>query len=231
MNLGEAVVGGALRGTQRLIERREPRVDGPLDAARFPWVTRLEEAHTEIRAELDAALAAGIRPPDTDEVMAADLGTEGHWSTIMLCSFGTWLDFNTRRFPITTALVEAIPGVQIAGFSVLHGGSHIPRHRGPSKAVRYHQGIIVPEPRGVSRLAIGTEVHEWAEGVSVLFDDATEHEAWNDSDDDRYVLFVEVLWPLPPVLDRVNRATQWMLSRAARHVPARAAELDAALNP
>lgn len=227
----DRLLGGAVRATERAIERREPRFDGPLDPARFDWVPRLEAAYPQVRAELEAVLASGVRPPETGDVMASELGTEGHWSTLILYSFGTWLDFNTRRFPVTTALVRTVPGVQIAGFSILHGGSHIPRHRGPSKTVRYHLGVIVPDPPGVTRLAVGDEVHEWAEGRSVLFDDATEHEAWNDSVEDRYVLFLEVLWPLPPLLDRLNRSTQWLMGLAARDVPARAAELDAALNP
>lgn len=231
MNVAEQVIGGVLRSVEHLIERREPRVDRTLDPDRFDWVDRVEAAFPQIRRELDAALDAGIRTPSTDEVVGADLGTEGEWSTLMLCSFGTWLPFNTLRFPETTALLRTVPGVTIAGFSVLHAGAHIPRHRGPSKAVRYHLGIIVPEPPGASRLAVGTEIHEWAEGSSVLFDDATEHEAWNDSDQDRYVLFIETLWPLPATLDRINRGAQQLLALGARDVPRRAAELDAALNP
>ena len=119
----------------------------------------------------------------------------------------------------------------IAGFAVLHAGAHLPRHRGPGKSLRYHLGLRVPEPPGSCRIEIGDGGHAWAEGVSLVFDDAVDHEAWNDTDQDRYVLFLEVLWPLPPGLALVNKAAQLFLRLGARDVPGRAAELDAALNP
>jgi beta-hydroxylase len=221
----------ALLADQRMIERHHPRVEGPLDTADHDWVPRVEAAYTDIRAELDQVLAQGVQFPETSDVVGQDQGNEGRWSTYMLCSYGTWLEFNCARMPITTEVVRSVPEVQIAGFAVLHAGSHLPRHRGPSKSLRYHLGVKVPGPPGSTRIAVGDGVHHWAEGVSLLFDDAVEHEAWNDSDEDRYVLFIERRWPLPRVPAAIDRAAQGLVRLAARRVPARAAELDRALNP
>jgi beta-hydroxylase len=230
-----ALVAGAvealLRVDQRLLERRHPRVDGPLDPHSQPWVAPLEAAYPEVRAELDTLRRDGIRFPETSEVVGADQGNEGRWSTYMLCAYGRWIDVNCARAPRTTALVRPVPDLQIAGFAVLHGGTHLPRHRGPSKALRYHLGLVVPGEPGACRIDVGDRTHEWAEGRSLLFDDSVEHEAWNETAEDRYVLFVEARWPTSGLTGAVDRLAQGALAMAARGVPARAIELDAALNP
>jgi len=221
----------ALSADQRMIERYDPRVEGVLDLAKVPWTADLEAAFPTVRAELDDLLARGVRFPETSEVVGQDQGAEGRWSTYMLCAYGTWLEFNCARMPATTDLVRSIPGLQIAGFAVLHAGTHLPRHRGPSKSLRYHLGVRVPEPPGACRIAVGRDVHEWSEGAGLLFDDSVEHEAWNDSDEDRHVLFVETRWPLPPVPAAIDRVAHGLVRWGARRVPTRARELDTALNP
>ena len=231
MGLIERLVGAALRADQRMIERVDPRVEGPLDTGRVPWAAGLEASYPAIRAELASLLAEGVQFPETSDVVGRDQGNEGRWSTYMLCTYGTWLEFACARMPVTTELVRRVPDVQIAGFAVLHAGAHLPRHRGPSKSLRYHLGVIVPGPPGACRLAVGDGTVPWSEGAGLLFDDSVEHEAWNDADDDRYVLFVETRWPLSGVRRVLDRAAQGLVRFGARHVPGRAEELDAALNP
>jgi beta-hydroxylase len=231
VGLGGRAIGAALLADQRLIERRQPRVEAPLDLTGHAWIGVLEAGFADVRDELDQLLADGIRFPETSDIVGRDQGNEGRWSTYMLCAYGTWLEANCARTPRTTALVRQVPAVQIAGFAVLHGGTHLPRHRGPSKALRYHLGIRVPGPPGACRITVGDQTHEWAEGRSLLFDDSVQHEAWNDTDEDRYVLFVERPWAIGGLTGLVDRAAQGLLRLGAREVPQRAAELDLALNP
>lgn len=231
MALSDGAVEALLRLDQRMLERRWPQVDGVLEPTGHAWIPALEAAFPAIRSELDGLLGDGVQFPQTSEVVGQDQGNEGGWSTYMLCAYGHWLDFNCVRAPLTTDLVRAVPNVQIAGFAVLHAGAHLPRHRGPSKALRYHLGLRVPGPTGACRIDVGHDTHAWAEGVGLLFDDSVEHEAWNDTTEDRYVLFVEARWPASGVTGVVDRVAQGILGLAARGVPGRAAELDAALNP
>jgi aspartyl/asparaginyl beta-hydroxylase (cupin superfamily) len=63
-----------------------------------------------------------------------------------------------------------------------------------------------------------------------VFDHSVHHEAWNDSDGYRYLLFIEFVWPVPGVTGAVNRAVQRVFSKAAAGVPDRLEEFDAALN-
>jgi len=231
VSIAGRLIGAVLDADQRMIERHHPRVEGPLDPTPHDWIPRVEAAFGDIRAELDALLQRGVQFPETSDVVGVDQGNEGRWSTYMLCAYGNWLEFNCARVPRTAEVVRSVPQVQIAGFAVLHAGTHLPRHRGPSKSLRYHLGIRVPDPPGACRFQVGDELHHWAEGTSLLFDDSVEHEAWNDSDEDRHVLFIERRWPLPPVPAAVDRTAQGLLRVGARRVPDRAAELDRALNP
>lgn len=223
-------LGRLLQLDEWVIDRCEPPVDHGLDPASLPWTTPITASWTDLRTELDQLLDDDVRLPVTDDLIGVEQGADGRWTTYVLCWFGQWLERNAERFPKATALVRDVPGVEIAGFTVMHAGTHIPAHRGPAKALRYQVGVRVPDPPGSCRLRVGTEVIEHAEGKSLLFDDRTEHEAWNDSDEDRYVFFVQVRWPLPRGAAQVHRLAHWAFAQTTRGIPRRAEELDAALN-
>ena len=221
-----------LAQNEAMIDRKVPKGDGPLNTADFPWMAELEAHWEEIAAEVAELRARQITLPEVSDIAGFDQGNEGSWSTFTMYSYGEWIEINAARAPRTTALVRNIPGLQIAGFSVLGAGAHLPRHRGPNRgALRYQIGLVVPEPEGSCRIEVGSETHVWAEGASMVFDHSVHHEAWNDGGGDRYVLFIEFIWPLPGPVGIVNRATQRIFSLAARSLPARVRELDAALNP
>jgi beta-hydroxylase len=108
--------------------------------------------------------------------------------------------------PRTAALMEEIPGMKTAMFSILSPRKHILDHRGPYKGVlRYHLGLIVPEQEEACRIRVGDEIRHWEEGKSMIFDDTFNHEVWNDTDETRVVLFIDVLRPLPFPESAINR--------------------------
>ena len=63
-----------------------------------------------------------------------------------------------------------------------------------------------------SRRAVGWQ-RSWTEGKVLVLDDAFEHEVWNDSDEKRMILIVDVWHP-----DFSDAEVAWMAAtRAARH--------------
>lgn len=232
MSLVGSTVQRILAFNERRIDRLVPKGDGPLSTGDFPWMAELESHWHEIAAEVDALVAQRIRLPETSDLAGFDQGNEGSWTNLAIFSYGTWIEVNERRCPRTTELVRHIPGLQIAGFSVLGPHSHLPRHRGPNRgALRYQIGLRVPPPEGSCRIEVGSTMHVWSEGASMVFDHSVEHEAWNDSGGERFVLFIEFVWPLPGLTGATNRVVQRLFSLAARGLPKRAAEIDAVLNP
>jgi len=231
MSVVNGVVERGLRANEWLLDRVRPKGNGPLDTADFPWMAPITARWQEVRAEVDQLEAQRVRLPTTDQVAGFDQGAEGRWTSFILTSYGRWIEANTRRCPLTTSLVRDIPGLQIAGFSVLGPHTHLPRHRGPNRgALRYQVGLKVPGQPGSSRITIGDQTHVWTEGGSMVFDHSVHHEAWNDSDADRSVLFIEFVWPFPGVAGFSNRLTQGIFSQAARGVPRRVEELEQILN-
>src|SRR6202008_1609134 len=69
-----------------------------------------------------------------------------NWRTFILFGFGTKLEKNCRQAPLTPGLLESVPNLQTAWFSILGPGYHIPPHRGVSKGIlRAHLGLIIPK--------------------------------------------------------------------------------------
>src|SRR5208282_4291564 len=88
---------------------------------------------------------------------------------------------NCARCPETVRVLQRIPGMKSAMFSILAPRKHIPEHRGMYKGVlRYHLGLIVPGSEGSCRIRVGNDVRCWKEGKSLIFDDSHPHEVWND---------------------------------------------------
>ena len=87
--------------------------------------------------------------------------------------------------------------MKTALYSILAPKKHIPAHKGPYNGVlRYHLGLIVPEPKEKCRIRIVDKVTHWDEGDSIIFDDTFEHEVWNDTNGFRAVLFVDFVRPV-----------------------------------
>src|SRR5438270_1943447 len=176
------------------------------DPAQFDWAPAAEAATPAIRAELDGLLSAG-----TDEFRAyvqhqtvapeankALLGKKD-WSILPLCENG-WLSPGViDKCPTTWETMLKLPLPRIAGwgptavFSLLKGGAHIAAHNGMfNTRLVCHLPLIVPAG---CRFRVGNEVREWQEGKPLIFDDTIEHEAWNDSGEDRVVLIFDVWRP------------------------------------
>jgi len=198
----------ALKLVNRAIARQSLLPDQPFyDPAAFPWVRELERNWKGVRAELDAVLAHRDALPNFQDISTDqyNLTDDDRWKTYFFWGYGFRSDANCARCPETTRLVEAIPGMQTAMFSILAPGKRIPPHDGPYKGVlRYHLGVLVPDAGDAVGIRVGGQVAHWHEGQSLVFDDTYEHEAWNDTDETRVVLFVDVIRPLRQPMRSVN---------------------------
>jgi len=91
-----------------------------------------------------------------------------------------------------------VAGVIKAALSLKHGV--VPRHLHLGtvnpKIPLADLGLLVPEPADACGIRVGGDIRHWAEGESLVFDDTFEHEAWNDTDGVRVVLFVDFKRPL-----------------------------------
>lgn len=177
------------------------------DPDRFPWTRDLEANWQVMREELDALLEHREALPNFHDIteQASTITRDDQWKTYFFYGYGEKAEANCARCPETTKLIEQVPGMQTAFFSILSPGKHIPPHRGPYKGVlRYHLGLKVPEPKEKCRIRVADQVQHWDEGESMIFDDTYNHEVWNDTDGERAILFLDVERPLPAPLALLN---------------------------
>jgi ornithine lipid ester-linked acyl 2-hydroxylase len=179
------------------------------DPADFPWTAELEAGVPAIRAELEEVLRYREDLPNfqdisTDQYQITD---DDRWKTFFFYGYGFTAGNNVERCPETARLLQRIPGMTTAMFSIFSAHKRVPAHGGPYKGVlRYHLALMVPEPREACGIRVGNDVRHWTEGKSLVFDDVFEHEAWNDTDGTRVVMFVDFKRPLAGIPRVVNEA-------------------------
>jgi len=174
--------------------------DPPIyDSKTYPWAAELEADWKKIRAELDAVMVYRDQMPSFQDILkeVSTIQTDNDWKTFFLAGIGMDCRENAQRCPETMRLLGRIPGMTTAFFSILSPHKHIPAHRGAYNGLlRFHLGLLVPEPRERVRIRIGNEFRNWTEGQALIFDDTYNHEVWNDTDGFRVVLFVDFTRPL-----------------------------------
>jgi len=206
-----------LQALDRYLGKQSLVGDHPFfDPGRFPHVEILERNWRTIRRELDQLLHASEHIPPFHEVSPDQkrISKDDSWKTFILYGFGRSAERNCRQCPATSSLLGTIPHLQTALFSIVAPGYHIPPHRGVTKGViRTHLGLMIPQQREHCFIRVADEVRHWEEGKCVVLDDTFEHEVWNNTDEQRVVLFIDVERPLPLIPRLLNkgvlRAIQW----------------------
>lgn len=129
---------------------------------------------------------------------------DSKWKTLVL----KWYDKPIKNncyilCPQTCKIINSIPEIKAAMFSILESNNYIPPHRGPFKGcLRYHLGLDIPQ--GDCYIKINGEKYFWQNGKSFLFDDTYEHEVHNNTNNIRIILFIDVLRPLPGLFNKIN---------------------------
>jgi ornithine lipid ester-linked acyl 2-hydroxylase len=178
------------------------------DNALFPWVADIERNWKLVRSELDRILVRRSELPNVQDITldARSITQDAGWKIFLLTAYGIKSEPNIALCPETWRLVQHIPGLRTAMFSIFQPGKRLPPHRGPYNGVlRLHLGLLVPEHDNNLGIRIGTDSRSWSEGSVLIFDDAYEHEAWNETGEPRVVLFVDFEKPLRFPANIINR--------------------------
>lgn len=149
------------------------------------------------------------------------------WKSFLL-KLGSFVDENCQLCPRTTEALAGIPEAYLAFFSILAPQQYIKPHFGYYRGfLRYHLGVLIPENnvedtcwlrinddpevntnRSHERIGEGQKYY-WRNGEGVVFDDSLLHDACNDSDDIRVVLWIDLRRPMPRLLDWLHRFLLW----------------------
>jgi aspartyl/asparaginyl beta-hydroxylase (cupin superfamily) len=184
------------------------------ERSEFPWLDRFEAATADMRDELIQILssdAGGIVPyveyPDGVPLNQwKELNHSRRWGAYYLLRNGARLEDHLARCPKTAALLSQAPLADVPGqaptafFSILEPHTKIPPHTGVTNTrLVVHVPLVVPPG---CRFRVGSETREWKAGEAWVFDDTIEHEAWNDSDQPRAILIIDIWNPFLTALER-----------------------------
>ena len=200
------------------------RISAPpvLELARdFPAGADFLEAWPEIREEALAVRERLQSVPRFHEIMpeqASISANDGRdWRMFILKAYGVTQSRNMAACPRFSALLRDRPEILSASFSFLGPRKHIPPHRGPMRGIlRFYQMLSMPrtaEGRPAAALRVDGTEYRLEEGEFLLWDDTYEHEAWNESDEVRIVLSLDVWRPGMPVDMKILSATLIQLVR------------------
>ena len=89
-------------------------------------------------------------------------------------------------------------------FSTLHGNSSIQAHSGPMNLrLRMHLPLVVPKggnqqntpSRPTTGIRVADQIREWHEGKAIILDDSYVHEVWNEANEPRVLLLLDLWHP------------------------------------
>lgn len=165
------------------------------DTAAFAWVQRIEENWEVIRDELAANIGVdkSLLSPYMDQTM---MSRPGHWKTLGLMFWTLRSAENCRRFPKTWELLSTVPDLIAVSLNLLQPNTTIKPHVGNTNAIiRCHLGLVIPAPAPKCGFRVGAETRSWDEGRYLMFCDAHQHTAWNNTDGERYILVMDIMRP------------------------------------
>jgi len=177
------------------------------DRSWFPQLELLEAATSTIREEFDALMRAEAAemvpyiqyPEHVPLAQWKELNNSREWTAVHLLKNGERVEANARHCPNTLEAIAKLDQPHVCGaspnamFSLLAPRTRIPPHTGVANTrLVCHLALIVPSNCG---FRVGATTRDWRVGESFVFDDTIEHEAWNDSDELRVVLIVDLWQP------------------------------------
>lgn len=136
-----------------------------------------------------------------------------------------------QKFPITTSILNKLRSTSddnsssacsnqlfegtpfgYAFFSTLHNNSNIKAHTATMNfRLRIHLPLSVPTQSSDSNsinyrpacgIRVGNVIREWSTGKSLVLDDSYDHEVWNDTDERRVLLLIDVWHPDVTIQER-----------------------------
>ena len=160
-----------------------------LEPTRFPFVELLESNWQAVRDEQDGLEADDFMP--WFDYGSYNEGWDVYGLVATVHHARDRIDPAVRRrCPRTMALLDQVPGLQLAAFSKLMPGTVVFPHEDlDTGTVRCHLPLRVPVG---ARFQVGDREVNWIEGRCLVFDNRRTHAAANESGEPRVVLLLDV---------------------------------------
>lgn len=113
------------------------------------------------------------------------------WRIFGLILDGHFLESNIGFMPQTMELLTNIPNIVNAGISCLEPHVKTSIHKDFNDSFyRCHIPLYIPE--GDCAIKIGNDIVRWNINRYFIFDDTCYHQAWNNTDENRFVFLIDI---------------------------------------
>lgn len=130
--------------------------------------------------------------------------TEPEWTRLYLKWFNKVDPTGSKLCPKSTAIINSMPNVKLAMFSVLKPGAKVLPHTGPYRGcIRLHMGLITPNSNDCF-INVDGKTYSWRDGEVILLDDSYLHHVENNTDKYRVILLCDILRPMNFIGNIVN---------------------------
>ena len=130
---------------------------------------------------------------------------DNKWNIFPIKFYGKINDYALKICPNTCKIIEKCKDIQAAFFSILEPGKYIPPHKGPcNNYLRYHLALKIPKDQNNCYIKINNIKYIWNEGESIIFDDTYIHEVYNNTNEPRIVLFMDINRPVKSIFKNIS---------------------------
>lgn len=134
-----------------------------LPISEFPQLQLLQDNWQTIRDEALALYEQGRITPK-NELPASSFYRDGRWTSFYLKAYDIDIPSARALAPRTLALIDQVPGMNLALFAVLNSGKSLARHHDPfALSVRYSLGLATPNDDKCG-LVVNGEHYTWRDG-------------------------------------------------------------------
>jgi aspartyl/asparaginyl beta-hydroxylase (cupin superfamily) len=193
------------------------------------WAALLQSKHSIILKEFEAVLNS--RNKNVIPYFNKNLASRAeNWTVFPLYLWGNKQAENCAQCPQTTSIIESIPAMTNCLFSILKPNTSIKPHFGDSN-VMYRCHFTLKSPGIIPEIGmrVKNEQISWTDGDIFAFCDAHEHEVWNNTNEERWVLIIDILreefaHERKKICAEVNATLWWQLklqkTNVLYHLPA-----------
>eukprot|EP00605_Chrysophyceae_sp_TOSAG23-4_P000299 GSChrysophyteH1.ASY1.ANO1.344.1 assembled CDS len=170
----------------------------------------LQDLHSNVAKVAAEAKVMAQKPwiPWPEDVLSGGSGNESNWTVFPFLhtfpalddSRSQWVGSTCKQCPYTVSLLKKIPNIRTALFSRMSGGTDLMEHTGwcdlANYVLRVHICLDIPTDKESCGLVVDGEVEHHKQGEILIFADSKSHKAFNNSEEERIVLIVDILRPV-----------------------------------
>jgi aspartyl/asparaginyl beta-hydroxylase (cupin superfamily) len=157
----------------------------------YPYFKTISDNYTVINEELLNYLQKNEMESYFNTTMVAKANS---WKTISLKWWNVEIYNYQKNFPKTLKIIKSVPGLVSASFHLLEPKGHIVPHHGDTNGIfRCHLGLSIPGKIPECGFRVGNEWRSWENGKILVFMDANNHEAINNTNTNRFIFLFDVI--------------------------------------